>query len=205
MKHSRGFTLTEMLVVIAIIGIIAVVGIPAFQNYMHAFKLRTTANQVVNDLRFARQMATTENVPFKMTRTNDPGDPPGSYRLMKFATTQTTIPTPAQIKNGASWVDAFDPPRIHTISSYIRFVKDGADTNYFTDLDGDGNLDVVFMPNGTVFDDGGIIQFNETRDGPVEDNAPHLILESQRTNLVNRRYLIYCTYAGKVSARAYSP
>jgi prepilin-type N-terminal cleavage/methylation domain-containing protein len=67
MIKKRAFSLVEILVVVAIIGIIALVGIPAFSKFYQMYKMRTVMNQLVNDIRAARQEAITSGFPVKLT------------------------------------------------------------------------------------------------------------------------------------------
>lgn len=56
-KGERGVTLTEMLVVLAIISMFAFITIPAFRDFMNAFKVRSTAFQIRDVVRLGRQRA----------------------------------------------------------------------------------------------------------------------------------------------------
>lgn len=56
-KGEKGFTLTEMLVVLAIIAMFAFITIPAFRDFMNAFKVRSTSFQIRDVVRLGRQRA----------------------------------------------------------------------------------------------------------------------------------------------------
>ncbi|WP_341303802.1 GspH/FimT family pseudopilin [Pseudomonas sp. TMP25] len=60
MDSSKGFTLIEMMVAIAIIAILASVGIPAFQNMTLNNRITTTTNGLLGVLQLARSEAVTK-------------------------------------------------------------------------------------------------------------------------------------------------
>ncbi len=58
--HSRGtagLTLTEILIVVALVAVIVAVAVPAFGPWLRGYRVRSTANQVVAELRLARTVA----------------------------------------------------------------------------------------------------------------------------------------------------
>ena len=61
MKHRRqaGYSLPEMLTVVAIIGVLALVTVPAFINFYQAGKMRASMRNFTTDLRSIRQRAIT--------------------------------------------------------------------------------------------------------------------------------------------------
>jgi type II secretion system protein H len=52
-RRTRGFTLVELLVAIAVAGVIAAVAVPLFSNYLASKKLDVAAEEVANTMRFA--------------------------------------------------------------------------------------------------------------------------------------------------------
>ena len=56
-RSERGFSLPELLVVIGIIGLFALMAIPAFRDFLQAFKVRTSATQIQGIFRLGRQVA----------------------------------------------------------------------------------------------------------------------------------------------------
>jgi len=56
-KGEKGITLTELLVVLAIISVFALITIPAFRDFMNAFKVKSTALQMRDVVRLGRQIA----------------------------------------------------------------------------------------------------------------------------------------------------
>lgn len=59
--HSPGFTLAELVILIAVIGILSVMAVPAFLTYYQAAQLKAGAQQVVTLVSQAREIAIKEN------------------------------------------------------------------------------------------------------------------------------------------------
>src|SRR5436309_322557 len=58
-RRQQGYSLVEMLVVLAIIGLMSVITIPQFINYQQSMKLKSALRVLNNDLINARQLAIT--------------------------------------------------------------------------------------------------------------------------------------------------
>lgn len=56
-RPSRGFTLIELMVTVAVIAILAVVAIPNLRDFVHNNRLRATSNELVASLQAARMEA----------------------------------------------------------------------------------------------------------------------------------------------------
>jgi len=65
-QKKAGFTLVEMMIVIAIMAILAGIAAPNFQTYMAQRRLNGAARQVMTDLMAAKMKAVTENNEFKI-------------------------------------------------------------------------------------------------------------------------------------------
>jgi type IV fimbrial biogenesis protein FimT len=59
--YSRGFTLIELLITVALLGVLAVLGMPSYQEWMQNTRIRTTAESIQNGLQVARAEAVKRN------------------------------------------------------------------------------------------------------------------------------------------------
>ena len=69
--NKAGFTLIELMIVIAIIGIVSAIAAPNFRTYMAERRLSGAARMVMSDLMAARQKAVTQNVNITVTFTSN--------------------------------------------------------------------------------------------------------------------------------------
>ncbi len=65
-KTARGFTLIELIVVIALIAILTAIAVPGYQTFMVRSRLKGAARQVMSDLMNARMMAVSLNQKVKV-------------------------------------------------------------------------------------------------------------------------------------------
>lgn len=60
-KYCSGFTLVELLIVIVIAGVLVVIGLPSFREFIERNKVRSSAESVLNALQLARAEAVNRN------------------------------------------------------------------------------------------------------------------------------------------------
>jgi type IV fimbrial biogenesis protein FimT len=77
MRKKSGFTLFELLTVIAIIAIISAIAIPNFIGWLPKYRLGSAARNLLSAMQFARLMAVKENV--NVLVNFDPGN--NNYRV----------------------------------------------------------------------------------------------------------------------------
>jgi prepilin-type N-terminal cleavage/methylation domain-containing protein len=65
-SHSRGFSLMELLIVVAIIAIMAAVSLPMIMNFLRIYKIRGASQEVAKEIQAARGKAISKNVNFGM-------------------------------------------------------------------------------------------------------------------------------------------
>jgi prepilin-type N-terminal cleavage/methylation domain-containing protein len=72
LKHQRGMTLLETLVVVGLIGAIALIAIPILLNTLNSYKTQTAASGFAVHLRFARNAAVKQKLRYKILIAEDP-------------------------------------------------------------------------------------------------------------------------------------
>lgn len=77
--HPRGFTLAELMLVVAILGMLLVLGMPSLAQFSSGYRLREAAREVASDLQYARILAIKENQSLRVDFS------PSSYRVVRVS------------------------------------------------------------------------------------------------------------------------
>lgn len=227
MTNKRAFSLVEILVVVAIIGIIAIVGIPAFSKFYQMYKMRTIMNQLVNDIRAARQAAITEGFPVKLTFIDPTLYPQmkgvtGGYAIYRLLTPNVNVDT-----DGNGTVDGAEPAKWREIApghivsgaraerprffpfpvGVLTTDTDATRNTNLLDVDKDSKADLVFQSDGSVYrgpypaDGSSILTFDESLASPAAA-SPRIALETP-AKITFDRYCISFSLFGKIAVYPY--
>ncbi len=123
---KRGFTLTELVVVLAMVAILAAISMPFLFGAMENYRLNGAARRIASDLRYAQSLAVTKSGVYGFHWGGDPladwAPGPSYYRLEKNTGTGCNWPSgfdtvdtnPTVITN---WLDLSEEFRGVTIAS----------------------------------------------------------------------------------------
>lgn len=124
-KGNSGFQLVELLVVVALITILAAIGVPAIVGQMSHLRLSRSTRDMATELNAARLRAIAQNTKYRVSFTF-----PDSYLLQKWD------------KASGTWVNETSHTT-RTVESGISIISPGA--SFITE----------FYPNGTARDGSG--------------------------------------------------
>jgi len=72
MKQKSGFTLVELLVVLAVLAIFFAIGVPNFMNWLPKYRLKSAARDLYSNMQLAKMTAVKSNTNCSITYSTDP-------------------------------------------------------------------------------------------------------------------------------------
>ncbi|HKR64424.1 MAG TPA: GspH/FimT family pseudopilin [Thermoanaerobaculia bacterium] len=141
-RWQRGYNMTEMVVVLAMVSLFSLVTVPPMLSYMSQIRVRSATRQLNSDIRFARQRAITRNNPVAFSFTlgdvePDPGMEKARYVMYDRGAIVSTSPL------------RYNWTQVGTIR-YLEGVY-FLPSNFAVDAAVvDADPDIIFRPNGTI-------------------------------------------------------
>jgi type II secretion system protein H len=116
---SSGFTLLELMVVIAIAGILAAIAAPSFQELIHRNSVAAQAGQLAKGLRFARSEAIKRSAPVRVVAV-DPADWGRGWRVVADTDRDNSFAAEEPLFQGES-----APPRLAVATAATHQLANG--------------------------------------------------------------------------------
>jgi prepilin-type N-terminal cleavage/methylation domain-containing protein len=180
-RPSAGYSLTELLVVVTIIGVLSLITIPAFMNFQRASIFKGAMRTFSTDLRGARANAIKRSTDIRIEIvTGNKSDDTKTYRA--FESTNGTAWTPLNPRQAfTAAIDDGTGAMEKTLDGPVWLES----SSKLPDVGLDGKRDIVFHPNGTADIDGGA-------------PAAVIVMATDWEGVPFKRYNISITAAGQI-------
>jgi prepilin-type N-terminal cleavage/methylation domain-containing protein len=179
--QTAGYSLAEMLIVVAIIGVLSLLSVPAFMNYQRANSFRSAARTFTADLRAARAMAIQQSFDVRVEFTMGGI---GSRDYSFYSSRDGTTWTPIKLRGGAtSTAVASAGSNTRRLENKIWFQTLPAST--FQDIGSNTKPDIIFKPSGAIAFDG-------------TNTSGSVIIATDWAKLRNNRYYVNMTSSGQI-------
>ena len=138
-SHQRGFSLTELVMVVALAGTLMAVAVPLSGNLMASMKLNEASRLIERELADARLRAVSTNRALRV-RTNCPAT--GFVRTVEFTASVTDTAANRCLNGPYPFPPDDDLMTLPNYDGPVRRIPNGASVNTVT---------YQFQPDGTVF------------------------------------------------------
>ena len=184
-RRSAGYSLTEVLIVIAIIGVLSLITVPVFMNFQRQGIFKSAMRTVATDLRSARSnsIRTGQDIRVEFV-TGAEGPTTKEYRAYSSTDGGTTW-TALSIRRAVTSANSDGTGEmVKRLEGPVWFEKS---VGLITTGIGDIKPDIVFHPNGTA-------------DLLGTGLSGSIVLATDWTNIYSNRYNIYVTRSGQIKA-----
>lgn len=183
-RRSAGYSLTEILIVVSIIGILSLITVPVFMNFQRQGIFKSAMRTLSTDLRSARANAirTSRDIRIEFT-TGAEGSTTKEYRAYWSTDSGTTWTAMSPRRAFTNAVDDGTGEMVKRLDGPV-WLETWTD---LLDIGSDGKRDIVFHPDGTA---------------DLGNNATtgRIVLATNWTRIYSNRYNIYVTRSGQVKA-----
>ena len=130
MRKKAGFTLTELVIVIAVLGLLTAVGVPSFLSWLPKYRLKSAARDLYSNLQLAKMAAIKYN---KKCRVN--------YSVNPDQYTVSLLNKTVMLKDYGSGVKFDGPNNKKFAVDTISFNSRGTSNSGYAYLSNSGNTD----------------------------------------------------------------
>jgi len=127
-KTEKGFSLIELLIVLAIAGVIMLIGLPALVSQMSHVRLKRSARDVATELNYARMNAITKNTKYRVAFTLNTDPTPDVMSMFVYSSGSWGADTTRASRDIEAAIDITSPGSSFSVYFFPNGVSSSSDS-----------------------------------------------------------------------------